>query len=161
MIHEGYEAARQRVVELLDEKIEAAKEIEYLRQQLETERMRLAACGTAALGYFDGCKDEYKSASLDDVLRLRQQLAECERERDELKTWLEDQVCEAKDFAYKLEGKTVELAAVTKERDKLVSALEGIASGEDSDGCITSIKYCIRTAQKALAKLGADKMGEK
>jgi DNA repair ATPase RecN len=60
-------------------------EIAALRQQLETERMRLAACGTAALGYFDGCKDEYKSASLDDVLRLRQQLAECERERDQYK----------------------------------------------------------------------------
>lgn len=47
-------------------------------------------------------------------------LAECQRERDELKTWLEDQVCEAKDFAYKLEGKTVELASVTKQRDELV-----------------------------------------
>lgn len=59
------------------------KEIESLRQrvnelekQLETERLRLAACGAAALGYFNGCADEYKSASLDDVLALSQQLAE-------------------------------------------------------------------------------------
>ncbi len=43
--------------------------------------MRLAACGTAALGYFKGCKDEYKSASLDDVLRLQEQLRESERKR--------------------------------------------------------------------------------
>ncbi|HEP9695501.1 TPA: hypothetical protein VDV99_006472, partial [Pseudomonas aeruginosa] len=42
-----------------------------LRAELETERMRLAGCGVAALGYFDGCADAYKSASLSDVLRLR------------------------------------------------------------------------------------------
>ena len=46
-------------------------ENEALRGGLETECMRLAACSTAALGYFDGCIDEYKSASLNDVLRLR------------------------------------------------------------------------------------------
>lgn len=55
---------------------EAADEIERLRAELETERLRLAACGTAALGYFEGCKDEYKSASLEDVLRMRQKLDE-------------------------------------------------------------------------------------
>lgn len=37
----------------------------------ERERMRLAACSVAALGYFDGCADEYRSASLDDVVRLK------------------------------------------------------------------------------------------
>lgn len=46
-------------------------ENERLKGELETERMRLAACGVAALGYFDGCKDEYRSASLEDTLRLR------------------------------------------------------------------------------------------
>ncbi len=54
-----------------------------LRAELETERMRLAGCGVAALGYFDGCADAYKSASLSDVLRLRADcdaaLAEVER----------------------------------------------------------------------------------
>ena len=69
---------------------EMKEEIESLRQQLETERMRLAACGTAALGYFNGCADKYKSASLDDVLRLRQQLAECERDAERYR-WLRDQ----------------------------------------------------------------------
>jgi hypothetical protein len=43
-----------------------------LEHQLEVERMRLAAVGTAALGYFDGCADEYQSATLHDVLALRQ-----------------------------------------------------------------------------------------
>jgi hypothetical protein len=46
-------------------------EVAELKTELERERIRLAACGSAALGYYDGCKDEYKSASLDDVLRLR------------------------------------------------------------------------------------------
>lgn len=50
------------------------RHIVELREQLEVERMRLAACGTAALGYFNGCADQYKSASLADVLRLREQL---------------------------------------------------------------------------------------
>ena len=39
-------------------------------RELEIERLRLVSCGTAALGYLKGCRDEYKSASLDDVLRL-------------------------------------------------------------------------------------------
>lgn len=46
-----------------------------LRAELETERMRLVGCGVAALGYFDGCADAYKSASLSDVLRFR---ADCD-----------------------------------------------------------------------------------
>jgi hypothetical protein len=57
------------------------KEIQRLKSELETERLRLAACGVAALGYFEGCKDEYRSASLEDVLRLRD---ENKRLRDEI-----------------------------------------------------------------------------
>jgi hypothetical protein len=49
--------------------------IAELEHALEVEIMRLAACGAAALGYFDGCADEYKSGSLDDVLNLRAELA--------------------------------------------------------------------------------------
>jgi hypothetical protein len=49
-------------------------ENERLKENLETERLRLAACSVAALGYFDECKDEYKSASLSDVLALRTEL---------------------------------------------------------------------------------------
>ena len=50
-------------------------EVERLKDALETESMRLAACGVAALGYFGGCAEEYHSASLHDVLALRALLA--------------------------------------------------------------------------------------
>lgn len=49
-------------------------EVETLRAELETERMRLCACGVAALGYThpeDEVHSDYKSASLDDVEALR------------------------------------------------------------------------------------------
>lgn len=64
--------------------LEAADRIEQLQCDLETERQRLVACSVAALGYFDGCCDEYKSASLNDVLSLRDQLTEAKKQRDEL-----------------------------------------------------------------------------
>lgn len=50
------------------------KEIIRLSAELEREHGRLAACGVAALGYFDGCAEEYKSASLEDVLKLRDEV---------------------------------------------------------------------------------------
>lgn len=50
--------------------IKVTDEVERLGAELEIERMRLAACGTAALGYLKGCSPEYDSASLQDVLRL-------------------------------------------------------------------------------------------
>lgn len=52
-----------------------ARESQALAAELERERLRLAACGTAALGYFEGCKPEYDSASLRDVLRLAAEVA--------------------------------------------------------------------------------------
>lgn len=78
--------------------LHAASAITQLRQrvaelekELERERMRLAACSAAALGYFEGCCDEYKSASLDDVLRLRESIEKLTAERDfqrnEHQTW--------------------------------------------------------------------------
>lgn len=62
---------QMEIIEKLTIRCEAleAKLVESERK-LERERLRLAVCGTAALGYFQGCKDEYKSSSLDDVLRL-------------------------------------------------------------------------------------------
>ncbi|HFQ7426260.1 TPA: hypothetical protein ACHSVW_003881 [Pseudomonas aeruginosa] len=56
---------------LLEERDAAQARVAGLEAELETERIRLSACATAALGYFDGCADAYKSASLSDVLRLR------------------------------------------------------------------------------------------
>jgi hypothetical protein len=46
--------------------------VRRIEDELEVERMRLAACGVAALGYFTDCQDRYKSASLCDVLTLRE-----------------------------------------------------------------------------------------
>lgn len=47
------------------------EEMDKLKQELEDERIRHAACGTAALGYFTGCHEKYLSASLQDVINLR------------------------------------------------------------------------------------------
>lgn len=47
-----------------------ANEVSKLRGELDRERQRLAGCGVAALGYFDGCHPDYDSASLQDTLRL-------------------------------------------------------------------------------------------
>ena len=71
---------RKQIADLIEQQVERIKKLET---ELECERMRLAACGTAALGYFDGCKDEYRSASLDDVLRLREQLTTLRKRIDD------------------------------------------------------------------------------
>jgi hypothetical protein len=47
------------------------EDIGKLKEELEDERIRHAACGTAALGYFTGCHEKYLSASLQDVINLR------------------------------------------------------------------------------------------
>jgi len=65
---------------MADEIIRLRARLAAAERQLEVERMRLAACGVAALGYFEGCADEYRSASLDDVLRLHARLAAAERD---------------------------------------------------------------------------------
>ena len=58
------------VENLAKENAALKEQVAQLTSELETERMRLAACGVAALGYFNGCKDEYRSASLDDTVSL-------------------------------------------------------------------------------------------
>ena len=58
-----------------------------------------------------------------EINKLRDQLYAVKQERDELKTWLEDQVCEAKDFAYKLENKTIQL---TRYRAVMEQAVESL-----------------------------------
>jgi len=66
--------------------------IARLERELEFERGRLAACGVAALGYLEGCADEFKSASLDDVLRVRAEneklLQDVERMTTTNRVWL-------------------------------------------------------------------------
>lgn len=77
---DGLLAKIRQTIELLQEaaaeRDQLRAEVERLKDALETESMRLAACGVAALGYFEGCAEEYHSASLHDVLALRAQLAQ-------------------------------------------------------------------------------------
>ena len=70
---------------VVEDVADVRSELNSTKEELETERMRLAGCGVAALGYFEGCRDEYKSSSLDDVLRLRQQLQAAQEEIADLK----------------------------------------------------------------------------
>ena len=57
--------------------------LEAAEKEVEIERMRLAACGVAALGYFKGCAEEYISASLNEVLALRARIEAMERQEQE------------------------------------------------------------------------------
>ncbi len=88
--HMYLEAERNEYQRAADDMAAAHKvERDELMEQLETERMRLAACGVAALGYFDGCKYEYRSASLEDVLRMQAKLAAYEsKESRKPQAWL-------------------------------------------------------------------------
>lgn len=95
---------------------DVADAIAKLRDELETERMRLAGCGVAALGYFDGCCDTYKSASLDDVLRLRDRNAELTAENRELRM----------SRSLRQEQHDGEIAELTAQRDVAIGILEHI-----------------------------------
>lgn len=62
----------------------AVRMVEGVSNELERERVRLAGCGVAALGYVTELVPEYgDSASLQDVLRLRKRAEAAEKERDE------------------------------------------------------------------------------
>jgi len=92
------------LVELLDSRIPkserehaAAREIERLTAELETERMRLAACGVVALANTEqsAAKEremlpEYRSASLADVERAVDREMQLRAERDELRRQLDE-----------------------------------------------------------------------
>lgn len=60
------------IVELLKHPLSTRIYIERLQKELETERMRLAGCGIAALSGEQAldCIPEYKSASMFDVIKL-------------------------------------------------------------------------------------------
>lgn len=70
------------------EEIERLKNyaVENLKTELEIERMRLAVCGVAALGYYkEPVLDKYKSASLSDVLQLQKIAADAQEQIISLK----------------------------------------------------------------------------
>lgn len=75
-IEGDYKICKHSLEQLKHDLIYKSARIKELEAELDRERIRLAACGSAALGYFEGCKDVYRSASLDDVLCLREQLAD-------------------------------------------------------------------------------------
>jgi hypothetical protein len=112
----------------------------------------LSACGAAALGYFEGCKDEYKSASLDDVLRLRERADSLER-----------QLVESRDYAIS------EAAKIRTEYERqqavLVEALGTIkhsmihASVLDDD-VRREVQFSEETASAALAAVKGDSDGK-
>jgi len=99
------------------------KELEVLRNELERERMRLAACGVAALGYFDGCIDEYKSASLDDVIRLYDKLTRYRAVMEQAVKELESVLCDPEGNAC-ISGSTGDLAEIDKALTALRECLE-------------------------------------
>ena len=51
----------------------AKTDLAQCRDELETERMKLAACGLAAVGEYDGAIEKYQSISLHDVINLRRE----------------------------------------------------------------------------------------
>jgi hypothetical protein len=56
-----------------------AAEVRRLREELETGRLRLAACGVVAHGgSAEGCLPEYRSDSLEATIKLRAKLARVE-----------------------------------------------------------------------------------
>lgn len=79
----------------MDQHGELVYELTRLRAELEIERMRLAACSTAALGYNDPPLERespYWSASLGDIMRLRAELAEAKKDGARL-DWLYSGSC--------------------------------------------------------------------
>lgn len=72
----------------------AVKEYNDLLDELEKERVRLAGCGVAALGYHHANSlsigDYGHSASLDDVIKLRKRKEQLERALIDIYSLLEE-----------------------------------------------------------------------
>ena len=64
--HRILQAELKQIIVLKDQRIAE------LLKTVETSAHKLVACGVAATGWFDGCHVDYQSASLTDVLSLRE-----------------------------------------------------------------------------------------
>lgn len=102
---------------------ELARALLAEREEHERERIRLAGCGVAALGYVKA--DEFKpgdyahSASLDDVMALRAKLTAAEAERDASKQAIHHAASEALEATRTLVKWREKAEALEAERDAL------------------------------------------
>ena len=95
-------------------------------------------------------KSEALMMQTNEIESLRQQLAECERESETLARQYHSMKCSREDLHYKL-------AAVTKERDELVE----VVSKAVKLNSFREFNDHIPAMKAALAKVGADKTGER
>ncbi|HGS7927831.1 TPA: hypothetical protein ACMFQN_005203 [Pseudomonas aeruginosa] len=145
----------QAISELVDFHLRNCARIEKLETELETERMRLAACGTAALGYFDGCADAYKSASLSDVLRLR---GDCDSALAEIAE-LEKKLAMTSDAASKGDAARHAAGGMEMEIQELKAKLADAQAGRQAGRREQSAYELLRQALK-LMPLGTKKRAE-
>lgn len=112
---------RQYSGKMPDDIVAASDLIESLRQQLETERMRLAACGVVALSNTPEsaakARDmlpDYRSASCDDVARA----VDREMELRQQVTQLRDALKKYAPFDSELEQYSIEALAATAPKEQ-------------------------------------------
>jgi len=100
--------------------IQLREENARLNDECERERMRLTACGVAALGYHkdgDSIHPDYESASLSDVHQLTAKLERAEAEVARLKERLEAQFKRLTSMDGLLANAESRIAALEAERD--------------------------------------------
>ncbi|WP_271965940.1 hypothetical protein [Pseudomonas aeruginosa] len=149
----------EKCMKVMYERDEHAKRLEAalarvagLEAELETERMRLAGCGVAALGYFDGCADAYKSASLSDVLRLR---ADCDAALAEvaglrsllnsLLCYVERDINRMRSDRDKSDNKEIYDRSISLAMERLKAAQNAVFTTEP--GCDTAVELAAQTTQ--------------
>lgn len=147
---------KEGVIAAIKERNQLRIDLATARLELETERLRLAACGVAALGYFNGCVDDYKSASLEDVLRLRQQLAE----RDALIERMRDALIECLDDSHQVLSEYEQLYSATY-RPQRLEAQKAIVSEAQAVLALTPpqalAEHDVEVRRKVLEEAAQDK----
>jgi len=128
----------------------ARRELAETKDQLETERIRLAACGVIAMADTENSRDTardmlpiYRSGSLSDVIRRVDECIELRKQRDE---W------EAENAKLQsiVDKQNVLIAEAIKQRDTLAAHLGRVLYPYDESG---HSKNSIMEARKALATI--------